>query len=238
MKKPTHSKHPLPHKSPYRKIADVAMIGSSSALVLVALLGCDNPKDQDGFLSSNQTSNSQNNPQQAIKQGAFVIVEEQLDGSYKVLEEYPSATTRVVVRDKSGTERILSDEEVDALIKKEAERVENGTSELLAPSGGASGESGGGGLGLGGAILASAAGALLGSYIGNKLFNNPNYQQNKQRNYKSPQAYERSANNFKQGGANTPRAGATPSNAKGGFYQNNAAKGATSPRSTQGGYGS
>ena len=241
MKKPTHSTNSSPRKSPHRKIADFAMVGSSSALVLVALLGCDNPREQD-FVSSNQTSNSQT-PSQAIKQGAFVIVEEQLDGSYKVLEEYPSATTRVVVRDKSGAERILSDDEVDELIKKEAARVENGTSELLAPAAGGAGEqSGSGGLGLGGAILASAAGALLGSYIGNKLFNNPNYQQNKQRNYKSPQAYERSANNFKQGATNSPRAGATPSNAKGGFYQNNAAqntaKGAASPRSTQSGFGS
>ncbi|ETD26568.1 hypothetical protein HMPREF2087_00950 [Helicobacter canis NCTC 12740] len=230
MKKPKHSNT----SSPYRKIADFAMVGSSSALVLVALLGCDNP--QDGFVNSPSTQGSQA-PSQAIKQGAFVIVEEQLDGSYKVLEEYPSATTRVVVRDKNGVERILSDEEVDAIIQKEAARVENGTSELLAPAANAGGESGGG-LGLGGAILASAAGALLGSYIGNKLFNNPNYQQNKQRTYKSPQAYERSANNFKQGSANSPRAGGTPSNAKGGFYQNNAAKGAPSTRPAQGGFGS
>lgn len=230
MKKPKHSNT----SSPYRKIADFAMVGSSSALVLVALLGCDNP--QDSFANSPSTQGSQESSQ-AIKQGAFVIVEEQLDGSYKVLEEYPSATTRVVVRDKNGVERILSDEEVDAIIQKEAARVENGTSELLAPAASAGGESGGG-LGLGGAILASAAGALLGSYIGNKLFNNPNYQQNKQRTYKSPQAYERSANNFKQGSANSPRAGGTPSNAKGGFYQNNAAKGAPSTRPAQGGFGS
>lgn len=235
MKKPKHSNT----SSPYRKIADFAMVGSSSALVLVALLGCDNPREQDSFVNSPSTQGSQESSQ-AIKQGAFVIVEEQLDGSYKVLEEYPSATTRVVVRDKNGVERILSDEEVDAIIQKEAARVENGTSELLAPAASAGGESGGG-LGLGGAILASAAGALLGSYIGNKLFNNPNYQQNKQRTYKSPQAYERSANNFKQGSASSPRAGGTPSNAKSGFYQNNAAqntsKGGVSPR-TQSGFGS
>lgn len=235
MKKPKHSTISSRHL-PYRKIADFAMVGSSSALVLVALLGCDNPRERDDFVN-NSSSQSSQSPQQAIKQGAFVIVEEQLDGSYKVLEEYPSATTRVVVRDKSGTERILSDEEVNEIIQKEATRVENGTSELLAPAGSGGGESGGG-LGLGGAILASAAGALLGSYIGNKLFNNPNYQQNKQRTYKSPQAYERSANNFKQGSANTPRAGTTPNNAKSGFYQNNAAKGAPSPRPAQGGFSS
>lgn len=213
-------------KSPYRKIADFAMIGGVSALVVATLAGCDTDSGPSQSATSAQTGS-------AIKQGAFVILEEQPNGKYKVLEEYPSATTRVVVRDLQGQERILSDDEVQQIIKQEEMRIDNGTSELTAAGGGS--ESGG--LGLGGAILASAAGALLGSYIGNKLFNNPNYQQNKQRTYKSPQAYERSANSFKQG-AQSPRAGAgagaTPSNAKGGFYGNSAAK---SPQ-TSGGYGS
>lgn len=214
-------------KSPYRKIADFAMIGGLSALVVASLAGCDTDSP-----SSQNPQAPQNT--QAIKQGAFVILEEQPNGKYKVLEEYQSSTTRVVVRDLQGQERILSDEEIENLLKQEEMRIDNGTSELTAQGNNASsGESGG--LGLGGAILASAAGALLGSYIGNKLFNNPNYQQNKQRTYKSPQAYERSANSFKQG-AQSPRAGtsATPSNAKGGFYGNSAAK---SPQSS-GGYGS
>lgn len=192
------------NKKYLRKVSDFAMIGGVSALVVGVFAGCDinNPNEQ--------------NPQagQAIKQGAFVLLEQQADGSYKVLEEYPSGKTHIVVRDTSGNERVLSDEEIQKLLKEEEQKIDNGTSALTASHSG--GESGG--LGLGGAILASAAGAMLGSYIGNKLFNNPNYQQNKQRTYKSPQAYERSANSFGKSNSAGGVRGATPSNAKGGFF--------------------
>lgn len=198
------SKKYMANKKYLRKVSDFAMIGGVSALVVGVFAGCDinNPNEQ--------------NPQasQAIKQGAFVLLEQQSDGSYKVLEEYPSGKTHIVVRDTSGNERVLSDEEIQKLLKEEEQKIDNGTSALTAnPSGGESG-----GLGLGGAILASAAGAMLGSYIGNKLFNNPNYQQNKQRTYKSPQAYERSANSFGKSNSASGARGGTPSNAKGGFF--------------------
>jgi hypothetical protein len=51
-------------------------------------------------------------------------------------------------------------------------------------------------MGLGEAILASAAGAIIGSWIGSKLFNNPNYQQNRRASYKSPSTYNRSVKSF------------------------------------------
>ncbi|WP_104697825.1 MULTISPECIES: UPF0323 family lipoprotein [unclassified Helicobacter] len=184
-----------------RKIKDFAVIGGLSAMVVFALQGCDN-NNQDVYQS------------QSIKKGAFVLLEEQNDGSYRILEEYPSNTTHVVVRDKDGNERVLSQSEVDALIKEEERKIDNNTSELTSGSSQ--------GLGLGGALLASAAGAILGSYIGNKLFNNPNYQQNQQRGYKSPQAYERSKNSFKSSGAGATK---TPSsNAKSGFFKNNSSQ--------------
>lgn len=189
-------------KSYIRKIADAAMIGGVSAMVIGVLAGCNN-----------QESNTESTSIKDIKNGAFVILEEQGDGKYKVLEEYPSAKTHIVVRDKAGNERVLSEEEIEELLKEEEARIDNGTSDLTK-----SPESiGSGGMSLGGAILASAAGALIGSYIGNKLFNNQNYQQNKQRSYKSPQAYERSTNNFKNQGS-TAAKGATPSNSKKGFF--------------------
>lgn len=196
------SKKYMANKKYLRKVSDFAMIGGVSALVVGVFAGCD---------INNQ---NEQNPQasQAIKQGAFVLLEQQADGSYKVLEEYPSGKTHIVVRDTSGNERVLSDEEIQKLLKEEEQKIDNGTSALTA-SGGESG-----GLGLGGAILASAAGAMLGSYIGNKLFNNPNYQQNKQRTYKSPQAYERSANSFGKSNSAGGARGGTPSNAKGGFF--------------------
>ena len=189
-----------PTKKYLRKISDFAMVGSFSALVVGVLAGCDTNNNQ-----SSQTI-------QAIQQGAFVLLEEQSNGGYKILEEYPSSKTHIVVRNQQGEERVLSDEEVQSLLKAEEAKIDNGTSQLTNPQM----TSDSGGLSLGGAILASAAGAMLGSYIGNKLFNNPNYQQSKQRTYKSPQAYERSANNFNKAQSAT-RSG-TPSNAKKGFF--------------------
>lgn len=202
-----------------RKVSDFAMIGGVSALVVGVFAGCD----------MNATNEQTPQASQAIKQGAFVLLEQQSDGSYKVLEEYPSGKTHIVVRDTSGNERVLSDEEIQKLLKEEEQKIDNGTSALTASGGSESG-----GLGLGGAILASAAGAMLGSYIGNKLFNNPNYQQNKQRNYKSPQAYQRSANSFNNAGATSGARGGTPSNAKGGFFGNSqgGAKGGTPSKSS------
>lgn len=184
------------------------MIGGLSAVVIVALNGCNNSphsnKEDQNTLQSLRKS----------KKGAFIILEEQDNGKYKVIEEYPSDQIRVIVRDRTGRERILTQEEIDALIKEEESKINAGTSELISENGG------GGGLGLGGALLASAAGAILGSYIGNKLFNNPNFQQNQMRNYKSPQAYERSKNSF-----NTTKSSQSPirsTNGKSGFFGSNA----------------
>jgi hypothetical protein len=56
---------------------------------------------------------------------------------------------------------------------------------------------------MGEALLASAAGAILGSWIGSKLFNNPNYQNTRKAGYKTPSAYNRSVNSFKKGARTT-----------------------------------
>ena len=181
------------------------MIGGFSALAIVALSGCDTQKP-------NSQENLSQTLQESKRKGAFVILEEQKDGTYKVLEEYPSDQTRVIVRDQKGNERILTQEEIDKLIKEEESKINNGTSELTSSSGA--------GLGLGGALLASAAGAILGSYIGNKLFNNPNFQQNQMRNYKSPQAYERSKNSFNSA-KSTPSAVRGANTGKSGFFGGN-----------------
>ncbi len=190
------------------------MVGGLGVMAIFGLNACD---------SGNNNNNLNSTLQNTQKNGAFVIIEEQFDGSYKVLEEYPSEQTRVMLKDKNGGERMLSQAEIDELIKQEEGKINAGTSELTNPNGG--------GLGLGGAILASAAGAILGSYIGNKLFNNPNYQANQQRNYKSPQAYERSQNSFNN--KNATSTSGTKSNAgKSGFFSGNNA-GANTNRSTQ-----
>lgn len=182
-------------------IKNYAMVGGLGVMAIFGINACD---------SSNNNNELNSTLQNSQKNGAFVIIEEQFDGSYKVLEEYPSEQTRVMLKDKNGGERMLSQAEIDELIKQEESKINAGTSELTSPNGG--------GLGLGGAILASAAGAILGSYIGNKLFNNPNYQANQQRNYKSPQAYERSKNSFN----NKNTTSGTKGNAgKSGFFGGN-----------------
>lgn len=76
------------------------------------------------------------------------------------------------MRDLQGNERVLSNEEIQKLIKEEEAKIDNGTSKLIQPNNGGGGSNESSGFGLGSAILGSAAGAILGSYIGNKLFNN------------------------------------------------------------------
>ena len=68
-------------------------------------------------------------------------------------------------------------------------------------------------MGLGEAILASAAGAIIGSWIGSKLFNNQNYQQNRQAGYKSPSTYSKSVDSFKKNSAAT-----STRNSRSGFF--------------------
>ena len=167
-----------------KKISDPKIVGvfSKSGLGLVAILtlvGCDNGA---------QTSNNTGSLEQATKNGATVTIEQQSDGTYKILEETPSDTTRVISREANGNERILSQEEIDKIIAEESKKIDAGTSQLTNPTGA--------GLSLGETILASAAGAILGSWIGSKLFNNQNFQNQQRASYKTPQAYERSQNSF------------------------------------------
>lgn len=163
-------------KKHINKVSNYKILGSLGIGVMLALSGCQN----------NNSNTQEKNP--TIKKGTFVIIEEQDDGSYKILDEYPSETTRVMLKGKDGSERLLSKEEIDTMLKEEENKIDNGTSQLTNPTGG--------GLSLGEAILASAAGAVLGSWIGSKLFNNQNYQTQQRTTYKSPQAYERSKNNM------------------------------------------
>lgn len=194
-------------KSYLRKISDAAILGGMSAVLVAGLLGCDSG------------SNNANTAQQVSKkQGVTVTLQEEADGSYKIIDEQPSSDgdTTIIVRDTQGNKRILSKEEVDALVAEEAKKIDNGTSTLTSGDGG--------GLGIGGAILASAAGALIGSYIGNKLFNNANYKANAQRSYSTPSAYQRpqtSTPRTTSPSSNTTATKATPQNAKGGFFGGN-----------------
>ena len=71
---------------------------------------------------------------------------------------------------------------------------------------------------LGETILASAAGAILGSWIGSKLFNNQNYQNQRARSYKSPTVMQRSKDSFRQKSKSTFSSFKKNSNTKSGFF--------------------
>jgi hypothetical protein len=149
---------------------------------------------------------------QPQEKNAFVVIEEVKPGRYKIAEEFPAKETRIILKKLDGTERVLTRAEMDALIKEEEARIENGTSPLTSPEGAQIAQQGG--LSLGEAILASAAGAIIGSWIGSKLFSNPNYRQTRRAGYKTPAAYNRSVNSFKKGTVRTGRS----STRRGGFF--------------------
>ena len=163
-----------------------------------------------GLTACQQKSSEDTNSIQPEKKNAFVIIEETAPGKYKIAEEFPAKETRIVLKKLDGTEKVLTKEEMNELIKKEEAKIENGTSNLTKPNGAEISQQSGG-MGLGEAILASAAGAIIGSWIGNKLFNNPNYQQNRRAGYKSPSTYNRSVNSFKKNSSTMKRSSSTRS---------------------------
>lgn len=182
-----------------KKIIQIGMIGGLAAVVGGALAGCGSNNDNADTL--NQAANAQ---------GAFVIIEETAPGQYKIKDQYPSDETRVVLKDLNGTERILSKEEMDALIKEEAVKIDNGTSNLTKDNGQISS----GGLSLGETLLASAAGAILGSWIGSKLFNNQNFANQQRGAFSNQSAYQRSVNSFNKAGTTSSASSAK----KSGFF--------------------
>jgi len=166
-----------------RKISNYAIVGGLGALLVANLTGCGEKKEnnnQNVFAEANQ------------KQGAFVVIEEIAPKQYKIVDEYPASETRVILKTLDGKEKILSKEELDELIKEADKKIEANQSPLTNP------EMSSGGMSLGETILASAAGAILGSWIGNKLFNNQNYQNQRARSYKSPTVMQRSKDSFRQ----------------------------------------
>jgi len=166
-----------------RKISNYAIVGGLGALLMVNLVGCGDKKEENNtnaFKEANQ------------KQGAFVVIQETAPKQYKIVDEYPASETRVILKTLDGKEKILSKEELDKLIKEADQKIEANKSPLTNP------EMSSGGMSLGETILASAAGAILGSWIGSKLFNNQNYQNQRARSYKSPSVMQRSKDSFRQ----------------------------------------
>lgn len=170
-----------------RKISDYAIVGGLGAALVVGLVGCE---DKGAANQQQGQANAFTSASQA--QGAFVVIEELANGGYTIADEFPAQKTTIVLRKPDGTERILTQAEIDALVKEENAKIDAGTSPLTNP------EMSSGNMGLGGILLSSIAGAMIGSWIGNKLFNNQNYQNQRKAQYKSPQTYSRSKDSFKK----------------------------------------
>ena len=191
----------------YIKTLSIVTTTTIGTLLAIGLSGCD----------------SKTNPEQTIqeKKNAFVIIEETAPGKYKIKDEFPADETRIVLKQLDGKERVLTQEEMDELIKKEAAKIDNNTSNLTNPNAQVSQ-----GMGLGEVLLSSMAGAVLGAWIGNKLFGNSAYQQHRKASYKSPSTYNRSQKNFKKTSSISTR--------RSGFF-NKSSRSSRSSRSSFGG---
>ena len=200
------------------------MVGGLGAILVSGLVGCeDKSNNQQGFQQSDAFANA------SQKQAAFVIIEESQDGRYAIVDEFPSSKTTIVLRKSDGTERILTKSEIDALVKSEEVKIDNGTSGLTNPN---SAEASAG-MGLGGVLMSSIAGAMLGSYIGNKLFGNQNYQNQRKAQYKSPSTYSKSKSSFSK--ANSSASKSSSSSKKSGFFGNKSSSSTKSRSSFFGG---
>jgi len=152
-------------------IGSAALLGSMGVLVMSTLTGCSQQEQEQ-------------------QQNRFLVIEQQPNGKYIVVEEMPTeGPSRAIIRehDENGriTERFMNEDEMRALAEQEYQRVQNGQSELnQEPSSSP-------GMGLAGTILAVAAGSLLGNMIGNALMGNKNFQRHSNAVNKS--AYHKSA---------------------------------------------
>jgi len=162
-----------------KKLSTIATATGLGALLATGVTGCTG-------------NSSQQQEEVQAKKGAFVIIEETSKGVYKIKDEFPSDETRIVLKQLDGVERVLTQEELDKLMKEEEAKIDNGTSALTKENPAEASA----GMGLGGVLLSSIAGAMIGSFIGNKLFGNQNYQNNRKASYKSPSTYSKSQKSF------------------------------------------
>lgn len=179
------------------------IMGTAGLAVLSALSGCQSSQEE----------------QQAEAPNKFLVVEQQPNGKYVVIEEMPTTgPSRAIIKetDENGTvhERIMTEAELKEMADQEYKKMQEGKSELNA-------EPQGEGMGLAGTILAAAGGALLGNMIGNALMNNSTFRKNQDASNRS--AYHRS-----QSGGSASSASNTQ---KKSFFGNSASKSTTSSSS-------
>ena len=190
-----------------KKLSTIATATGLGALLATGVTGC--------------IGNNQQQQEEAKAQNAFVIIEETAPGRYQIKDEFPAEETRIVLKQLDGTERVLTKAEMDALVAEEAAKIDNGTSNLTKAQDAQMSQQGG--MGLGEVLLASMAGAVIGSWIESKLFGNQNYQNNRIASYKSPSTFSRSQKSFESAKkSSTKRSGffgnKSTSSRTGGFF--------------------
>ena len=191
-----------------KKIATYAAVGGFGAIIMAGLAGC----------GSDDGGNENALNEVAQKNGAFVIIEESAPGVYKILEEYPSTETRVVLKDMNGTERVLGYDEIEDLLTHASDTEDSNTLNSTRTS---DAQLSSGGLSLGETILFSAAGAILGSWIGSKLIGNLTYQAVRQASsYAHQSVYSRSSESYNKSKRRyrTSSDSSTKSSGRSGFF--------------------
>jgi len=195
-----------------KKAASYSMVGGLGLVVVAGLQGCGT-EEAPQPPAPTQQGESLGQLENDLKEQNYFLVIEQISENpdkYERAERYPTeGATRAVLKKLDGQEQVLSNEELKQLAQAEADKVDAGTSELTKPANEAQASNG---LGLGEMILASAAGALIGGLIANKLANNANARARTSASTR-PSATVSSANNRAR---SAPKASAKPKSGFGG----------------------
>lgn len=191
-----------------KKIKSYSMVGSLGLTVTALLQGCGEGA-QDSTMPPAPEAGLETLQGDLQEQNYFLVIEQTgaNPDKYQLAEKHPTqGDTRAVLRGLDGSETILSNEELKAIAEAEAAKVEAGTSNLTQPQS----EASAGGMSLGEMVLASAAGALIGGMLANRLSQNQNYRNNQKANTRpaaqvSQPGKQRSAPTAKQ--KSTPKSG-------------------------------
>jgi len=164
--------------------------------------------------------------QQAENHNKILTIVEKTEGQYVITDEAnTSGPNKAIITDINGTTQVLNEEEMKKFAEAEMQKVENNTSNLTSATPPASE-----GLSMGEVLLAGAAGALLGSVVGNMLSNNSNYQSNQQQYNRSSSYQSRMGGGT--GGGKTSSTGTSKSSFFGGSSSSSSASSSTSTSSS------
>ncbi len=218
-------------RSYIKPIVSTSMAGSIGLTIIASLQGCggDQPPTPPPTPAVGTISDAAN-----TQQGMFMIIQQTgaNPGTYELKEKYPASETRAILKDLNGNERILSADELKKIAEAEAKKVEAGTSNLTQPIAQNQGMS------LGETLLASAAGALVGGIIANKLMNNSNYQQHQQyqRRHTQPSSINRSLGNTGSSTTDARAVNSSSSQPKSGFFGSGSSSSSHSSGSSSGSF--